>query len=175
MKRLFIPFTVLAIILIACAPKATGTSQLSPTPMVSEQATAQPASPPTEQIPPTANAKPRGKNPQPAATSTSPDFIATEILGRPTNTSITVNVVPAVPNESTSLAKPPPSWLSLPARLPEGLGGHSFVFFIRERKSLVPRYGHWIRPWDHRQLPQAGKPFPMQSSSLASERSQPPQ
>ena len=31
-----------------------------------------------------------------APTSVSPDFIATEILGRPTNSSITINVVPAV-------------------------------------------------------------------------------
>ena len=37
-----------------------------------------------------------GKNAQGAPSSANPDFIATEILGRPTNTSITVNVVPAV-------------------------------------------------------------------------------
>jgi hypothetical protein len=35
----------------------------------------------------------------PAPTSTDPDFIATEILGRPTDTSVTVNVVLAVSME----------------------------------------------------------------------------
>ena len=45
----------------------------------------------------TDGAKKQGeKNAQAAPTSANPDFIATEILGRPTNTSITVNVVPAV-------------------------------------------------------------------------------
>jgi len=44
--------------------------------------------------------KPKGKNATtvPAGiAATNPDFVATEILGRPTDNSITVNVVPAVP------------------------------------------------------------------------------
>lgn len=46
-----------------------------------------------------AGALPKGKIPLPAPASTNPDFIAAEILGRPTDTSVTVNVVPAVPME----------------------------------------------------------------------------
>jgi hypothetical protein len=45
--------------------------------------------------------KQKGKNPSEAATSKNPDFIASEILGRPTGTSITINVVPAVAMEIT--------------------------------------------------------------------------
>jgi hypothetical protein len=43
----------------------------------------------------TATPKPKERKPISVPTSTNPDFIATEILGRPTNSSITVNVVPA--------------------------------------------------------------------------------
>ena len=52
-----------------------------------------------EQIQPTATKKPKGQNPLTAPTSTNTEFIATEILGRLTNTSVTVNVVPAVAME----------------------------------------------------------------------------
>ncbi len=52
-----------------------------------------------ETLAPTATLKPKGKNPAPAPTSANPNFIATEILGQPTDTSITVNVVPAVAME----------------------------------------------------------------------------
>jgi hypothetical protein len=48
---------------------------------------------------PQSTKKPGGRNQQTAPTSTNPDFIATEILGRPTDSSITVNLVPSVPME----------------------------------------------------------------------------
>jgi hypothetical protein len=54
---------------------------------------------PTKQVQTTAIPKPKSKNELSAPTSTSPDFIAAEILGRPENSSITVNVVPAKPME----------------------------------------------------------------------------
>ncbi len=47
----------------------------------------------------TASTNSRGKSPAVAPTSTNSEFIATEILGRPTDASITVNVVPAVAME----------------------------------------------------------------------------
>jgi hypothetical protein len=112
MKRLLITFTLLTIILTACAPAATPNPQPSPMPMVSDQATVTLEALPTEQSQPeatkkpkgnnsqpanpNATKKPKGKNPQAAQTSFNSDFIATEITGRPTNTSVTVNVVPAV-------------------------------------------------------------------------------
>lgn len=50
---------------------------------------------PTAEILPTETQKPKSKNLPIAPTSTNPDFIAHEITGRPTDTSITINVVPA--------------------------------------------------------------------------------
>lgn len=67
--------------------------------MATDQPTATIESTPTEQIQPTATKKPKGQNQLTAPTSTNPDFVATEILGRPTDTSITVNVLPAVDME----------------------------------------------------------------------------
>jgi phosphodiesterase/alkaline phosphatase D-like protein len=98
MKRFLIIFILLTI-LTACTPAAaTQISRPSPMPAtaVSKQATVTPEPLPTEQSQPEATKKPKDKNPQQAPTSTNTDFIATEILGRPTNTSITVNVVPAI-------------------------------------------------------------------------------
>jgi hypothetical protein len=96
MKRFLIIFILLTI-LTACTPAAaTQISQPSPMPIVSEQATVTPEPLPTEQSQPEATKKPKGKDPLDAPTSTNTDFIATEILGRPTNTSITINVVPAI-------------------------------------------------------------------------------
>jgi hypothetical protein len=98
MKRFLIIFILLTI-LTACTPAAaTQISRPSPMPAtaVSKQATVTPEPLPTEQSQPAATKKPKDKNPQQAPTSTNTDFIATEILGRPTNTSITVNVVPAI-------------------------------------------------------------------------------
>jgi hypothetical protein len=98
MKRFLITVTLIAI-LTACAPVTTAIPQTNPTPMVSEQATVQNEAMPAEQSQPEATKKPKDKNPLPAPTSTNADFIATEILGRPTDTSITVNVVPAIAME----------------------------------------------------------------------------
>jgi phosphodiesterase/alkaline phosphatase D-like protein len=51
---------------------------------------------PAGQSQPEVTKKPKDRNPQSAPTSANADFIAVEILGCPTNTSVTVNVVPAV-------------------------------------------------------------------------------
>jgi hypothetical protein len=98
MKRYLIIFTFITL-LTACVPLATPILQSSPTPTVSGQARVEFEPTPTEQVQATATSKPKGKDTQPAPTSTNLDFIATEILGRPTDTSVTVNVVPAVTME----------------------------------------------------------------------------
>lgn len=117
MKRLLV---LLAILLTACAPTAQATPLPSPTPIASQEATVQPT--PTMSASMSATERPvtiatvgkpatmepkspapakktKGRDPLPAPTSTNPAFIATEILGRPTGTSVTVNVVPAAPME----------------------------------------------------------------------------
>ena len=72
------------------APKPTAAAKAKepkPPPTVIAQATT---------IAPTPVAKPQNQKPQPTpAPVHNPDFFATEILGRPTNTSVTVNIVPA--------------------------------------------------------------------------------
>jgi hypothetical protein len=116
MKRVFIFFAIL-VFLSACAPAATSTAEPAPmlqpssTPMVSEPATAAPESTATKQNSPkttkkpkgqktpsasTSTEKPKGKNPSVAPTSANSNFVAEAITGRPTNDSITINLVPAV-------------------------------------------------------------------------------
>ena len=95
---------------------ATPLLQLSSTPMVSEQAVI-PSTSPTEQAQPESTKKSKSQkspsstpgssttqnsksqNPAAGPTSASPDFIASEITGRPTNNSITVNIVPSIAME----------------------------------------------------------------------------
>jgi len=93
MKRLFVAIPFLVVFLAACTPSQERDLLSNPTLMVSEQAEVQSEPTPVEQIQPAATKKPRSKNPPVVATSTNPDFIATEITGRPTDTSITVNIV----------------------------------------------------------------------------------
>ena len=99
MKKQIIIFILIAF-LAACAPAVTPAPtqmpQPSQMPMVSEQATATVEASPTAEILPTETKKPKGQNQPVAPTSASADFVATEILGRPTDTSVTVNVIPAV-------------------------------------------------------------------------------
>jgi len=96
MKKLLSTFIVICF-LTACAPVATPTAlpQPSQTPMVSDPPTATMEASPTAEILPTETKKPKGQNQPVAPTSSSADFVATEILGRPTDTSVTVNIVPA--------------------------------------------------------------------------------
>ena len=96
MKKTYI-FTLLIITLTACAPATTPTAlpQPSQTPMVSDLPTATMEAPPTAEILPTETKKPKGQNQPVAPTSSSADFVVTGILGQPTDTSVTVNVVPA--------------------------------------------------------------------------------
>ena len=95
MKQVLFAFTLVALSLASCI--STGDTNLSPNPtlMVSEQVEIQIKPTPIEQASAEATKKPREKNSLPIATSTNPDFIATEITGRPTDISITVNIVPA--------------------------------------------------------------------------------
>jgi len=117
MKRITIALTLLAVILAACTPGATVTSQPGSTPVVNGLVTVQPQAARTEPVPLDATQKPQGKTPQPgptsansdatntakpkgknpiqAPTSANADFIAPEILGRPAAASVTINVVPA--------------------------------------------------------------------------------
>jgi hypothetical protein len=101
MKRWFIALTMLSLFLGACsqAPVNTPSSQ----PAQAAEPTLRPTSPASQSQPnssaapdqPVATKKPGKKQGQPTVASQNADFVATEILGRPTNTSITVNVVPA--------------------------------------------------------------------------------
>jgi hypothetical protein len=75
----------------ATRTEATPTGELTPT--------ALPEPAPTEEAPPPTAAKPKAKQQPPVPTPANPDFIAAEILGRPTDTSVTVNVIPALPME----------------------------------------------------------------------------
>ena len=63
-------------------------------PIVTDQPTATVEALPTAEIQPTETKKPKGQNQPIVPTSTRPEFVATEILGRPTDTSVTVNVIP---------------------------------------------------------------------------------
>lgn len=101
MKKFIITLTLLSL-LAACAPAATvpplttpGPSQ-TPVQAISDPVTAtlEPSPTPQSQAKPTK--KPKDKNQSVVPTSTSPDFIAYEIAGRPTDTSVTLNVVPAI-------------------------------------------------------------------------------
>jgi hypothetical protein len=97
MKKPIMLLTLIAILLAACAPAVTPTSQ----PSVASTAQTAPATrkPKGKATPPapaaTQSTKPNGSDQPSAPISSSPDFIAPEILGRPTNNSITINVVPA--------------------------------------------------------------------------------
>jgi phosphodiesterase/alkaline phosphatase D-like protein len=102
-KRLII---ICSILLAACTPAVTVTPQPISAPTVMAPSSAIPATAPqatpvaakkgqTPSANADATAKPQGKQPTAAPTSSNPDFIAPEISGRPTNNSITLNVVPA--------------------------------------------------------------------------------
>jgi hypothetical protein len=99
MNRLIITFTLLILFLAACAPAADSAPGASPTLTISDPPTTTCEASLTEQSQPDPTKKPKDRNPLPAPTSANADFIATEIMGRPTDTSITMNVVPAVAME----------------------------------------------------------------------------
>ena len=81
MKKSFLTFTLIVILLASCAPART-----------SEPVAATTDSTPTS-VP---TAAPAYVSEPVTGPYNASDFVATEILGRPTATSITVNVVPAV-------------------------------------------------------------------------------
>lgn len=96
MKRLLLTFVIISF-LTSCAPAATPIAlhQPSQTSMVSNLPTVTVEASPTAEILPTETQKPKGQNQPVSPTSASADFVATEILGRPTDTSVTVNIIPA--------------------------------------------------------------------------------
>jgi hypothetical protein len=117
MKRLFSIFSLILLTLTACAPGGLAGTQPgstpsipSPTvlPTVDNYTTPEPQStslqPKSKKTKPAASdpaaspakEKGKGKDPLPAPTSASPDFIADVITGQPTDTSITLNIVPAL-------------------------------------------------------------------------------
>ncbi|MEI7845080.1 MAG: metallophosphoesterase [Chloroflexota bacterium] len=117
MTRAILTFSLIVTLLVACAPATTPILEPAPvlqptqTPLVSNTAAATPESTSTEQTPPEATKKPKGqktppasdsakkpqaKNPPLVPTSTDPNYIAAEISGRPTDQSITINIVPAI-------------------------------------------------------------------------------
>jgi hypothetical protein len=90
MNRLILSLAILTLLLAACAPAAAPTPSVSPISSFIPQPSSLP-------VTPTNTKKPKNENqPISAPTSSNPAFVATEILGRPTNTSVTVNVIPAV-------------------------------------------------------------------------------
>ena len=95
MKAILALLALISIILTGCSPAVTPAAQTSLTPPSGQPATIAPVPTLTEPAQATATNKPGGKNPRPAPTSTTPTFIASEILGRPTDRSVTANVVPA--------------------------------------------------------------------------------
>ena len=121
MKRFIQPFVFFVFVLAACAPAAAVPTFPAFTPTISTEAALSPQAQPTStqlasatskpqgkkatpapssQNQPAATPKPKGKNPtQAPVASTSSSFIAAPILGRPTDTSVTVNVVPAAAME----------------------------------------------------------------------------
>jgi hypothetical protein len=129
MKRFLLPFFLITFLFTACTPVQTAIPQPKPTPATGVQTTVQPETMPAGQISPTVTEKPKGKkspdtsisstktkgkntpepsastektkgkNPETVPTYAIPEMIAAEISGRPTETSITLNVVPAVPME----------------------------------------------------------------------------
>jgi UDP-2,3-diacylglucosamine pyrophosphatase LpxH len=89
MKRTFIVLMLITIILTACVSPNSSTSATS--------GTSQPGSASTDSTPtPVPTAAPTYISEPVTGTYNPSDFIATEILGRPTDTSVTVNVVPAI-------------------------------------------------------------------------------
>jgi hypothetical protein len=98
MYKILIVFVMLSLILLAaCTPAVTPTSQPSAASITpTETATKKPKEKATQPAPvATKIAKPKGGEQPSAPVSTNPNVIAPEILGRPTNNSIVINVVPA--------------------------------------------------------------------------------
>jgi hypothetical protein len=95
MKKLLLTFLIISF-LTSCAPAATPTAMPQPSqmPIVTDQPTATVEASPTAGTQPIETKKPKGQNQPVAPTSANADFVATEILGRPTDTSVTVNVIP---------------------------------------------------------------------------------
>lgn len=94
MKKLIIIFSLLS--LVACAPAPTQLPQPSQTPRATDKPTVKIEPSPTTQIQTEATQQPKGDNQPVIPTSTDSEFVAYEITGRPTDSSVTVNVVPAV-------------------------------------------------------------------------------
>jgi hypothetical protein len=114
MKRLLITTILLIFLLTACIPSSVEISNQNTTPIVEEQTknladsssnkktistTSLNMNNSSPTVIPEALKKGKSKDTTVQATSTNPDFIATEITGSPTDTSIIVNVVPAIPME----------------------------------------------------------------------------
>jgi len=93
--------TVIFFLLICTAwlPSMIATPQLVPRMLVDGQANPLSESIPAVQSPSAVIEKTKGTDSPKVPSSTTPDFIATEISGCPTDTSITINIVPAVAME----------------------------------------------------------------------------
>jgi Calcineurin-like phosphoesterase len=117
MIRTIFTLTLITILVAACSPAATTpTHQPKPTQAVGQLTTAASTSIPTEQAPSEPTKKPKGQKTPGGLSSTSksngqaplsiptvsnPDFAALEISGQPTNTSLTINIVPATDMQIT--------------------------------------------------------------------------
>jgi hypothetical protein len=99
MKRLIITVVFFIFICTACIPSVNANPRLISRIADSKNATVLSESTPTLQSSITVTEKPKVENPSAGPYSSNPDFIATEIIGCPTDTSITINIVPATEME----------------------------------------------------------------------------
>jgi len=99
MKNFVLTFVITLLTISASTPVVPALPQPSSTKVVIEQAIVESESALTVQVSVAATKELRDKNPTIIPTSTNPDFIATEIAGCPTDTSITINIIPAVDME----------------------------------------------------------------------------
>jgi hypothetical protein len=111
MKRFLFVFSILIFGFAACYPMESSSQKTTSTGDIDTKTSSRNGEMPESQITPVAtvknknknqsseNGQTKGNNPLSEPNSSNPNFIATEILGRPTDSSVTVNVVPSIPIE----------------------------------------------------------------------------
>lgn len=100
MQKILPIFLLIATLISACSPAVGISTPTSAQVNSYDNFTSVTVTPsPTTSISPTLTSNPKNAESTSLPTSASTDFIATEILGQPTSTSITINVVPAVEME----------------------------------------------------------------------------
>lgn len=99
MKKFILILVTTLLTLSACSLAGPALPQVSPTNIVKETDIINSESTPTIKITDAGTEEPTDRKLKIMPTSTNPDFLATEITGCPTDTSITINIVPMVDME----------------------------------------------------------------------------